>query len=150
MLKLVAFAIALTLAPLARADCPTVTSSTPDSTCVRDVMMHGNRGTWFDQINTAEILRVKTMYPELLLQVEKYSLMRASLEKENKHLRDAIQLQKDTTANLQAQLNLANKDAREAKEKLASYPRWYASPVFWGITMFIAGAAIQNVCCSGK
>lgn len=138
----------LTLAGTVHADCPTVTSSNADSTCIRDVMVHGNRGTWFDMENTADILRVKTMYPELVLQVEKLGLITAHCRDENKALRDAVQLQKDTQANLQAQLELANKEAREAKD--AAKGHWYSSPVFWGITMFIAGAAIQNVCCSGK
>ena len=136
------------LASVARADCRTITSSTPDSTCIRDVMVHGNRGTWFDLENTSEILRVKRMYPELELQVSKFSMVNALLEKENKELHGAVTLLQDTQKNLQAQLVLANKEAREARE--AEKGHWYSSPVFWGITMFIAGAAIQNVCCSGK
>lgn len=147
---LLAAVFALGAAGVARADCPTVTSSTPDSTCIRDVMVHGNRGTWFDMDNTSEILRVKQMYPRLMEQVEELSMINVLHKKEQAELRGAITLLQDTQKNLQAQLSLANKDAREARAELAASHRWYKSPVFWGITMFIAGAAIQNVCCSGR
>lgn len=145
---LLAAAFALIVAGVARADCPTVTSSTADSACIRDVMVHGNRGTWFDLENANEILRVRRLYPELELQVSKLGMVNALAERENKELHSAVALLQDTQKNLQAQLALANKDAREARE--AAKGHWYSSPVFWGITMFIAGAAIQNVCCSGR
>jgi len=146
--RLIYALFALLWSASARAECPTVTSSTPDSTCIRDVMVHGNRGTWFDLENTNEILRVKRLYPELELQVSKLSMVNALAERENKELHSAVALLQDTQKNLQAQLALANKDAREARE--AAKGHWYSSPVFWGITMFIAGAAIQNACCSGR
>lgn len=134
----------------ARAECPTITSAAIGATCVRDVMVLGAPGTWFDVPNTQKIVRANLLNDQLVIQVDEYSKLMLLWKRENKALRDSVNLLQDTQANLQAQLLLANKDAREARATLATYPRWYASPIFWGITMFIAGAAIQNVCCSGK
>ena len=132
------------------AECPTITSATEGSTCVSDVMLLGMRGTWFDMANTNSILHARLVNEQLTIQVDEYSKLVASWKKENKALRDALTLREDTQRNLQAQLALANKDAREARAELAASHRWYKSPVFWGIAMFVAGAAIQNICCSGR
>jgi len=156
MLSLLCVLLAVELAAprYALAECPTITSLTAsgvtDATCVRDVMVLGQRGTWFDMENSDRIIRAKLLNEQLTLQVDEYSRLITLWKKENKELRNAVTLRDDAMHNLQAQLTLANKDAREARAELASYPRWYKSPIFWGITMFIAGAAIQNVCCSGR
>lgn len=127
------------------AECPTVTSSAPGATCVRDVMMHGERGTWWNQDNVEKILFTMRAYPELQLQVEKFALADNLWRQENMVLRQAVQAQRDIQANTQKQLNLAATDAQRAREALDAKSGFWRSPVFWGISMFLVGAIAQNI-----
>lgn len=129
----------------AHALCDTATSATPASTCITDVMVQGKRGTWFDLQTTAEILRIKRLYPELELQVNKLSFADSLYKREVASLRDSVHLLEGNVSNLRKQLDMANKEARDARAQLEASGRWYKSPLFWGIVMFVAGAAIQNV-----
>lgn len=142
--------LALAWSPSAQARCDTVTDSTNESTCVADVMLKGNRYTCYDLSNTAEILRKQDMYPRLLKQVESLSMINVLHKQESDELRNAVRLLQSTQADLQRRAALADEEAKRAKAELATYPRWYKSPLFWGIVMFVAGAAIQNACCSGR
>lgn len=129
--------------------CDTAIEETPDSQCV--VMnRQGMRGVWFELGVANELRRNTRLLDGLQLQLNKYSMITALAEKEASVCREQVAVLESTRLKLEKQVELATSDARKAREELASGRRWYTSPIFWGITMFIAGAAIQNVCCSGK
>ena len=121
-----------------------------DSTCVIGAKWEGRTGTWFHESVVPEILHKLRLYPELELQVEKFRFVDVHREKEVVALRSAVAQLKQSNAHLQSQVEASAADARKAREELANGRRWYTSPLFWGITMFIAGAAIQNACCSNR
>lgn len=150
-----AWACSLLLAALAAVPthahaCDTLVAAGPESTCVVGVGFSGNKGVWFEMSAAQDVLRKMRIYPELELQVQKFSFTNSLYEKETVAQRNTIALLENTQANLRKQVELANKDAREAREAYVSSNRWYKSPLFWGIVMFITGAAVQNACCSGK
>lgn len=138
----IATALAFIIAASAYASCDHYDAATPRSTCVADVMIQGQRGVWFNLLTSAEIKRDRQLIPMFELQVDGLTRANALYGKEVKSLRDSIHLLEDTQKNLQGQLVLANKDAREARAELADSRNWYNNPVFWGIAMFAAGGGV--------
>lgn len=142
-----ACSLALCVVPSHAHACDELVAAGPESDCVEGVRHAGNTGTWFERTKAEEVKRKLRIFKELELQVDKHVFAAALYEKENAAQRNTIALLENTQANLRKQVELANKDAREAREAYVSSNRWYKSPIFWGIVMFIAGAAVQNACC---
>jgi len=147
---LLSLALVFSLLPTHARACPKLELATPDDTCVVGVKWEGRKGTWFSEEAVPELLYKLRVYPELELQVNKFRMLDTHREKETASLRSAVSSLQSSNAHLQEQVELSAADARAARAELAGERRWYKSPLFWGITMFIAGAAIQNACCSGR
>lgn len=143
-------AAALSVLPTHAHACPKLEDATLSDTCVVGVKWEGRRGTWFNEDVVPELLYKLRAYPELQIQVEKFRMLDSLREKETADLRAATTKLQLANENLQKQSDLSAADARRARAEAASSSRWYKSPVLWGIAMFIAGAMIQDACCSGK
>lgn len=142
---LYSFAILLILQPTAAFACDTLDIAGPESTCVVGIKHANNRGVWFEMSAAQDVLRKLRLFPELELQVQKHSFSASLADREIKELRAAIDKLETSNRTLQRQVELSTKDAREARESAKGH--WYTSPVFWGIAMFITGAAVQHACC---
>lgn len=118
-----------------------------DSTCVTGAEWQGRSGTWFHESMVPELLYRLRQYPNLETQVTKYRLIDEHREQEMASLRVAIERYKQSNTYLQQEVELRTTEARRAREELAKGRPWYTSPLFWGIVMFVAGAAVQHACC---
>lgn len=130
-------------------ECVDSGNATADSMCVV-MSQKGARGVWFELGVANKLRRDARLLDGMQLQLNKYAMVTSLAERESTACRQQVSILENSRTNLQRQADLAAADARAARQDLASGRRWYTSPIFWGITMFIAGAAIQNACCSGK
>lgn len=127
-------------------ECDTQGAGSAASMCVV-MSQSGARGVWFELGVANELRRKSRLLDGLQLQLNKYSMLASLAEKEVTACRQQVHILESSRTNLQRQADIANADARSARAELAAGHRWYTSPVFWGIAMFIAGAAIQHACC---
>lgn len=130
--------------------CDDIKVAKPDAKCVVGVDWHGQRGAWMELGQVQETIFKMKVFPDMELQIEQLSKANALYTRQTAELRSAVALHKSLLLDTQAQLDLAIKGEQDARAALASEQRWYKSPIFWGITMFVAGAAVQNICCSRK
>lgn len=125
--------------------CDEAHEATVQSTCIADVMMHGNRGMWFELKTSEELRRKVNLLPHLESQVTELSRLSALWQQEALQHRKEIALMDAIQKNMQKQLNLAATDAQRAREALDAKSGFWRSPVFWGISMFLVGAIAQNL-----
>jgi len=130
--------------------CDDIKLAKPDSKCVSGLEWNGQRGVWFELGKVQETIFKMKVFDDLEFQVDQLTKANGLYARQTAELRSAVSLHKSLLQDTQTQLDLAIKGEQSARAELAAGARWYKSPIFWGITMFVAGAAIQNVCCSRR
>ena len=150
MLKLLVASLILVSSSIpthARARCDELDKAKPDATCVVGVLWDGKPGTWFHYTVVPELQRRLLLFPNLEAQVTNYSLIDSHREQEMASLRSAIERYKQSNSYLQQEVENQGAENRRLRAEIDRGRPWYTSPVFWGIAMFVAGAAIQHACC---
>ena len=135
--------------------CDTEATAKETSTCV--VMPRsGQSGVWFS-LEKANELRIGNIeIPELKIQIEKYQEIEKNLSEEVASLRSAVDLQKDSIANLELAVGIYVKQAREASEDAQRAKKeihaWYRSPWLWTTVGILlgSGSAILIVSMTSK
>ena len=124
--------------------CDTIENATLDSSCVV-MAREGQRGVWFSLSEAERLRKASLIVPELQLQIKKFEESEIEKNSEVSNLREALKLQKESTATLESTVETYVKETREAKKSAAEareeLDAWYRS--WWFLTSL--GAAIGGV-----